>query len=66
MGVLQPHKYTKGVFPIDEQPNSHSSCNHIEDSLSQAMARPAVWELPLVIIQLGRQGGQEKPAIQET
>ena len=22
--ALQPHKYTEGVFPIDEQPNSHN------------------------------------------
>ena len=42
LGALQPHKYTEGVFPIDEQPNSHKSCNHIEDSFSQAMVRPAV------------------------
>ena len=60
LGALQPtNKYTEGVFPTDEQTNSHNSCNRIEDSFSQATVRPAVWGLPLVVIQLDRQGGQE-------
>ena len=30
------------------------------------MVRPAVWALPLVILQLDHQGGREKPERQET
>ena len=60
LGALQlTNKYTEAVFPKDEQTNSHNSCNRIEGSFSQATVRPAVWALPLVVIQLGRQGGQE-------
>ena len=59
LGALQPtSKYTEGVFPTDEQTNSNNSCNRIEDSFSQATVRPPVWALPLVVIQLDRQGGQ--------
>ena len=52
-------KYTEGVFPTDEQTNPHNSCNRTEDSFSHTAVRPAVSALPLVVIELDCQGGQE-------
>ena len=44
----------------------HNSCNHIEDSFCQEMVDYCLGILPLVLLQLDHQGGQEKPKVQET
>ena len=62
-GHFNPQVNTQKVYsPQTNKPTpttAVNACNRIEDSFSQATVRPAVWALPLVVIQLDRQGGQE-------
>jgi hypothetical protein len=73
LGALQPHKYNKVYMTLECIPHRRTIqlLQQLYSYRGQLLPDDSirfvhVWELPSLILQLDSQGGQEKPAIQET